>query len=98
MNEGLNEGLDVCPFCGGMARVSLRDVRFIGQNDYGDKKIKCAAQVICNKCRARGPVFTAPLINPYDHQCQKSAAFVWMVNEAKNGWNRKLEPPKEGEA
>lgn len=87
--EGLYEGLNVCPFCGNVAKVSLREMRFIGQNYYGDKKIRCAAQVICNKCHARGPVYTATLVNPYDYKCQKSEAYIWMVNQAKNGWNRR---------
>lgn len=78
-----------CPFCGGKAKVSLRDVKFLGRNGYSDKKIKCAAQVICNKCHARGPVFTANLINPYTLICKQSEAYIWMTNEAKNGWNRR---------
>lgn len=80
--------LKPCPFCGGNAKVSLRDMRFIGRNEFGSKKIKCAAQVICNKCRARGPVYTASLINPYDRTCQESAAYKWMVGEAAEAWNR----------
>lgn len=80
-----------CPFCGGSARLSLRDVRFIGQNGLGDKKIKCAAQYICNSCKARGPVYTAALINPYNHNCQKSEAYQWMITEALKGWNRRVE-------
>ena len=80
--------LKPCPFCGGKAKISTRDVRFIGWNAAGgSKKIKCAAQVICNICKARGPVFTAALINPYDRVCQESEAYKWMVGEAAEAWN-----------
>ena len=90
-NADLHDGVNPCPFCGGAAKVSLRCMRFIGRNGRGDKKIKCGAQVICNRCKARGPVYTAALINPYDRICQKSYAYQWLLSEAKNGWNRRTE-------
>lgn len=79
--------LNPCPFCGGKGKISFRDVKFMGQNYRGDKKIKCAAQVICNRCRARGPVYTSVLINPYDFNCQVSEPYIWMVEKAVYGWN-----------
>ena len=88
------QNLRECPFCGGEARISLRDMRFIGQNAFGDKKIKCGAKVICNRCHARGPLYTAELINPYDRNCQSSEAYIWMTNEAANGWNRRADDAK----
>ena len=48
-----------CPFCGGTARLSRREVRFIGWRDVDGRREKIvdyAYQVICNKCRARGPL------------------------------------------
>lgn len=83
------DGLKPCPFCGGNAKISLREMKFIGHNDFGSKKIKCGAQVICNRCRARGPLYIAELIDPYDRDCQKSAPYIWMTNEAANDWNRR---------
>ena len=83
--------LKPCPFCGGAARITTRDVKFIGQNGFGDKKIRCAAQAMCNRCRARGPVYTAELINPYDRNCQQSEPYKWMMQEAIDGWNRRAE-------
>lgn len=54
-----------CPFCKGRGKVSFKDYRFFGRNEFGDKIIVYRVQVICNKCKGRGkPVFTAPLINP----------------------------------
>lgn len=59
------EKLKPCPFCGGEAKLSFKDVEFYGMNCYGDKKIKYRVQVICNKCHSRGkPVKTDWLINP----------------------------------
>ena len=83
------QNLRECPFCGGNARIVFKDMRFIGQNVFGSKKIKCGAKVICNRCHARGPLYTAELINPYDYNCQNSAPYIWMKNEAVNGWNRR---------
>ena len=57
--------LKPCPFCGGKARLSFKDVEFAGQNFRGDKKVKYRFQVICNKCFSRGrPVKTDFLVNP----------------------------------
>lgn len=69
--------LKPCPFCGGKARVSFRDVKFGGQNYDGDRKIKYRIQVICNKCRSRGkPITTEWIINPNPHAFQ-----LWNVPE-----------------
>ena len=89
MYNDLVHNLEPCPFCKGQAKISLREMRFLGQNGYGDKKIRCAAQLICNRCRARGPVYTANLINPYDRKCQQSEAFKWMLKEAAFAWNKR---------
>ena len=69
--------LKPCPFCGGKARVSFRDVKFGGQNYDGDRKIKYRIQVICNKCRSRGkPITTEWMINPNPY-----AFRLWNVPE-----------------
>ena len=57
--------LKPCPFCGGKARLSIKDADFIGLNYRGDRKVKDRFQVICNKCHSRGkPIKTESLINP----------------------------------
>ena len=54
-----------CPFCGGNARISFKDERFVGQNFYGAKKLIYRVQIICNKCHSRGkPIKTEPMIDP----------------------------------
>lgn len=59
------EELLPCPYCKGKGKVSFKNYKFFGQNDFGDKKIVYRVQVICNKCKGRGkPIFTEPLINP----------------------------------
>lgn len=53
-----------CPFCGGTARLSSRQLRFSGYRDNyscggGSREhiVDMAYQVICNRCKARGPLF-----------------------------------------
>lgn len=43
-----------CPFCGGKARITSRQVKFIGENEFGEKKIIKSVYVVCNKCYSRG--------------------------------------------
>lgn len=57
--------LKPCPFCGGKAKISFKDYRFIGYNWIGDRKVMYRVQVICNKCRSRGkPIITPGMVNP----------------------------------
>lgn len=79
--------LKPCPFCGGRARLSMRQMGFIGQNYLGDKKIYMGAQVICNRCKARGPLYGGVVVNPYGEK--KDASFEWMTREAEEAWNRR---------
>lgn len=53
-----------CPFCGGKARLRKRQMKFCGYRDNsscgGGKNehvVDYGFQVICNKCKARGPLF-----------------------------------------
>ena len=78
--------LKPCPFCGGGARLSQRQMRFFGQNYIGQKKIKYGEQVICGRCHARGTLFSRIVIFPSkDHQ----AAFRWLEESAAEAWNRR---------
>lgn len=61
----MNEELKPCPFCGGKGRVSGREIRYFGQNDYGAKKIRYGVQVICGRCKARGPLVTETVVLGY---------------------------------
>ena len=79
--------LEPCRFCGGGAHLSTRDMKFIGQNELGDKKTKIGAQVICNRCKARGPLYTGIVINPYSRSCLRSASFQWITEHAIAAWN-----------
>ena len=97
--------LKPCPFCGGKAKLSFKDVDFAGQNCLGDKKLKYRFQVICNKCHSRGePVKTDFLINPnpwashYANrkylQSEKVENMTEMLKpwaeEAIEAWNRRV--------
>ena len=50
-----------CPFCGGTAKLSRRESRFSGWYSDGwagrkGKIVDFTYQVICNRCKARGPI------------------------------------------
>ena len=76
-----------CPFCAGNAKLSTRIVEFYGRNYYGAAKVKIGAQVICNRCKARGPLFTTTFISdqyPYadNPECDE------IKDKAIDLWNR----------
>ena len=79
-----------CPFCGGKAKLHTRELRFIGQNDIGDKAVKIGAQVFCNRCKARGPLYRADVVKAYSDR-YKDAGFAWICESAQNAWNRRAE-------
>lgn len=84
------EDLKPCPFCRGNGKLSYRQMRFIGQNYRGDKKIKIGAQVICNRCKARGALYSGVVLDPYVRaEKEKDAAFIWITKEAIEAWNRR---------
>ena len=72
-----------CPFCNGNARASVRQQRFLGWNGLGTRKIEYAAQVICNKCHARGGVATGVFVTG----CKLNCSLELLKNIAVNMWN-----------
>lgn len=78
--------LKPCPFCGGRGKLSVRQMRFIGQNYQGDKKIKMGAQVICNRCKSRGSLFSANVVNPYSRN-NHDVGYAWIKEQAIKSWN-----------
>ena len=96
--------LKPCPFCGGKGKISFKNYRFVGQNHFGDKKLKYRVQVICNRCKSRGkPVITDALINPDPYRTKwwdgvtvetakrlkQQEMFAPYVKEAIEAWNRR---------
>ena len=77
------EKINPCPFCHGKARVSIHQMDYYGQNYVGDKWIKFGAQVICNKCKARGTLYTAEAKFNKD----RPAIFEQLSKKAINAWN-----------
>lgn len=82
--------LKPCPFCGGKAKLHTRQLKFIGQNYYGDKKIRMGAQVFCNRCLARGTLYRVDVVNPYSKNL-KDAGYDWICDSACESWNRRAE-------
>ena len=84
--------LKPCPFCGGKGHLSQREIRFIGQNDFGAKKIYCGVQVICGRCHARGSLATDTVI--FGSYESEHATLESMNKRAIDAWNqRKGEQP-----
>ena len=79
-----------CPFCKGTARLHVRQIRFIGQNYYGNKKIRTGAQVVCNCCKARGPLFTGDVVDPWS-RLHVDPVLTWLKDEAIKAWNRRVD-------
>lgn len=81
--------LKPCPFCNGNAKLQVRQIKFLGQNCFGDKKIRMGAQVICNRCKARGTLYAGNIVNPYD-RFSENKAYDWMKESAQKAWNRRI--------
>lgn len=81
--------LKPCPFCGGKGHLSQREIRFIGQNYYGAKKIYCGVQVICGRCHARGGLATDTVVfGSYDYESEH-ATLASMNERAVDAWNQR---------
>lgn len=83
--------LKPCPFCGGKAHISEREMRYYGINDFGCRKIKFGAQAMCNKCRARGGVVTAIIITD---RKDTNEQFDKLDERAIEAWNRRVTDDK----
>ena len=85
-----------CPFCGGKAQISYRDVKFGGQNYLGDRKVKYRVQVICSRCKSRGkPITTDYLINPNPYVGRKQRPFEPYNIQAIEAWNNRKDDDKK---
>ena len=80
------EDLKRCPFCGGKAKFSIRQMGYFGHNVFGQKRIKIGGQVICQRCHARGSLFSANVTIPGNEK-QLS---TWIKESAENAWNRRV--------
>jgi len=79
--------LKSCPFCGGKGHISSREIRYIGRNYFGAKKIKIGVQIICGRCKARGGLATGEVIFASFQEQRKG--FEPLENEAIKAWNRR---------
>lgn len=78
-----------CRYCHGNAKVSTRVMRFYGYSDYkcNTAWLKIGAQVICNACKARGPLFSAE-INPAKLPYVRNPEVDEIADKAIDIWNR----------
>lgn len=82
----MNYELKPCPFCGGKAKISNRQYRFIGQCDDGTKRIKFAFYGICNRCKATGSTITGEI---HCGLVRSRDDFAFYEELAAEAWNRR---------
>ena len=82
----MNIELKPCPFCGGKAKISFRQIKYYGQNGYGEKLIKYAFYGMCNRCKAKGSVITADIHCGLKAEREEKA--FWS-DKAVELWNRR---------
>ena len=78
--------LKPCPFCGGKAKVSHRQYRFIGQYDDGTKRIRFAFYGICNRCKAKGSTILGEI---HCGLVKSNDDFEFYEGIAAEAWNRR---------
>lgn len=79
------EELKPCPFCGGKGRVSFRFKKYTTK-ELETRKIVYFYQVICNSCKARGPVITGT-----EESISSMRHYLDNARTAKTAWNRRAE-------
>ncbi len=80
--------LKPCPFCGGKAKVSCRQYRFVCQYDDGTKRIKFAFYGICNRCKATGGTVTGEI---HCGLVRSRDDFAFYEELAAEAWNRRAD-------
>lgn len=83
--------LKPCPFCGGNAKISYCDMRLVGVNDFGNKRVRIGVKAICNRCKARGPLFTGNVVDPWTKEGKETEAYKFLVQQAEDTWNRRAD-------
>ena len=83
------ESLKPCPFCNGSGKISKRIIRLYGYNYIsGKRKSKEGVQVICQRCHARGPLYSAIIIKPEEKYLR---AIKLLEERAALAWNRRID-------
>jgi hypothetical protein len=85
MSEEMIKMID-CPFCGGKARISRKEIKYKGQNSYGIKLIRVSAYGLCNKCHATGPHIYAD-VHFYSSNFKEEIQEI--ESKAAEAWNRR---------
>ena len=83
-----------CPFCGSNSiSVCHKEVRYIGVNGFGVKKLKMKAYCTCNKCHSRGkPIFYIGYANATLCSYNENYLPIYSCGDkAIDAWNRRAE-------
>ena len=81
-----------CPFCGSTSiSVIHKEVRFIGRNGFGVKKLKMCVYCTCNKCHSKGkPIFYIGYANATISSYNEDYLPVYSCSDkAIDAWNRR---------
>lgn len=96
--------LKPCPFCNGNAKLSAKDHLFGGYNGAGDSRREYIIRIICNKCKARGPVVATGWVKATYASYKRSElhvsqddrnAFSSAEDKATNLWNHRTSEKQE---
>ena len=69
--------LKSCPFCNGKPKIMVREQKFLGQYENGKKDKLLGFYVRCNRCYARGGLYTLYTDNPNNELGIKHAIEKW---------------------
>lgn len=81
-----------CPHCGGKARLTGRDIEFVGHKGSGEKYVRYRLRVICNHCNSTGkPVTTEPTAENFWSWLRHGVGTFYdpYAEQAISAWNKR---------
>lgn len=74
-----------CPFCNGNPKVMVREQRYLGRYENGKKDKLLGFYVKCNRCHARGGLYTLYTDNTKDEHGIRNAIVNWNTRVLTEG-------------
>ena len=86
-----NTFLKPCPFCG------YANPKMTQKRSGGNKRTGTFFQILCSKCKARGPIFTGKYLENDEFGWHKSMPYYHTIVEANqkaiDAWNTRIDDP-----